>query len=96
MTHTPGPWKFECSETHPSSEYGQPPHFDPAFVVAGNQDIPVMRDDDARLIAAAPELLEACKAALAHIDEHGVADYIADAAVAEILRDAISKAEGAQ
>lgn len=44
-------------------------------------------DDDAALIAAAPDLLSACRHALEYIDFGGPLDL-------EILRRAISKAEG--
>lgn len=104
MAHTPGPWKFEHSETYPSSEYGQPPHYEPAFVIAGNQDIPVMIDDDARLISAAPELLEALKAMKRYflrddtLDRgpwpEGPNDRIKELFI--MARDAIAKAEGNQ
>lgn len=49
---------------------------------------------DARLIAAAPELLEACKRALAYIDLSGVGDYPGDQAEIGALLAVIKKAEG--
>lgn len=51
--HTPGPWKFELDP--PDSKYG--------VVVIGDHGI-VTHAADARLIAAAPALLEACEAAI--------------------------------
>ncbi len=65
--HTPGPWKVTGYEPHNKviASYGdgkQPVHFDVALchleVAIGTPQA------NARLIAAAPELLEACKAVL--------------------------------
>lgn len=47
-------------------------------------------DANARLIAAAPELLEACKAAEANLSP----EYASDHLVMRLLRVAIAKAEG--
>lgn len=48
---------------------------------------PYIGDDDARLIAAAPELLDALKAILAHQPDHGDTIW-------QQVEDAIAKAEG--
>lgn len=77
--HTPGPWPTRESATH--------------VTVTNASGDAVFHDDkripgvmsDARLIAAAPELLEACKAALS-----GDQSYI------EKCRAAIAKATGEQ
>ena len=77
--HTPGPWPTRESATH--------------VTVTNASGDAVFHDDkripgvmaDARLIAAAPELLDACKAALS-ADQH----YI------EKCRAAIAKATGEQ
>jgi len=46
-----------------------------------------MRDANASLIAAAPDLLEACRAALCR-------DDIADDEIGDVLRAAVKRAEG--
>ena len=59
--HTPGPWEVEYSQLHPSSEKCNYTIRNDAFdVVSGH--LAIRREEDARLIAAAPDLL-------AHIDE---------------------------
>lgn len=82
MAHTPGPWKRkdtpDYAEIHPSSgELRQ------AIALVG-------APDDANLIAAAPDLLKACKAAKAllinELNEPG-------RTVFWVLVDAIRKAE---
>ena len=55
-----------------------------ASMEAGSQS---MRDANASLIAAAPDLLEACRAALCR-------DDIADDEIGDVLRAAVKRAEG--
>lgn len=64
-SHTPGPWYAHTigMPREPGAEYTFPLGTDPDVAVA-----------NARLIAAAPDLLEACEAALA---------FLADAALAK-------------
>jgi hypothetical protein len=75
--HTPGPWKI--------GDFG--------LILGGKNDSIIAtleginRDDNAKLIASAPELLEACKEAL---------EKSHDPAVEIILIEAIAKAEGNQ
>ncbi len=82
--HTPGPWSFAAS---PSSSYWD-------FVVKiGRGYIGIDTDNaeaDGRLIAAAPDLLEALKECLRRIDDG--ADYGPEHAVSK-SRAAIAKAE---
>ena len=79
IVHTPGPWSLLCSEAR-----GGPR----CLVVCPNDNeiasINPFREswnEDAELIAAAPELLAACKAALAEVQfySHGTVKQLADA-----------------
>lgn len=95
MTHTAGPWML-----NKNSITG------PWIIEAGDLRIasshPVSDDNgeedaNARLIAAAPDLLDAARTALASAEEYAK-EYPTgqDAMVAEILRDAITKATGGE
>lgn len=77
--HTPGPWKIGRS-----GPYGADVETEKGFMVAE-----VYRPEDASLIAAAPELLEAAEKAANLIDDHD-----SSGAPAAILRTAINKAKG--
>ena len=77
--HTPGPWDYDiildiCTESNDLSE-------------GGNQSVD---EANARLIAAAPELLEACEAAYANLKPAYSSEHI----VIRRLRAAISAATG--
>lgn len=81
--HTPGPW------TH--SEDGV------IVDAAGKQLASVFPRDraaNARLIAAAPDLLEACRAALYGVVDRGGPDGLSQTEVVDYLTAAIAKAEG--
>ena len=87
MKHTPGPWRIECFEV----TAGPPDGFDPiwtcgccgGYAMAGD---PLEAIANGRLIAAAPELLEALKGVV----------RVADRATQEFdaARAAIAKATG--
>jgi len=80
--HTSGTWRV--SEEH-NGTFVRAAHGGlVASMEAGSQ---VMRDADALLIAAAPDLLEACRAALCR-------DDIADDEIGDVLRAAVKRAEG--
>ncbi len=83
-THTLGPWRMAGQ-----GKNKQLP------IVADGKIIAAIRDwgtlGDARLIAAAPELLAACKAVAALSDGQGRANLLE---VAGTARAAIAKAEG--
>jgi hypothetical protein len=92
MNYTPGPWE----------SFGKVVRGKGRFICRVNhQDIadePLVRNetDDARLIAAAPELLEACKAAMLLFDGHeSRKDSAVIAQLPQLLKAAIQKAEGA-
>ncbi len=82
--HTPGPWTIRESATH--------------ITVVGANNETIFHDDkrcpsvpeDARLVAAAPELLEALKLA-AKINPYG---SVENAAARDAARAAIAKAVG--
>jgi len=99
MAHTPGPWvtsdtKFANgirTEVEPAYECG------PICSCIRTVNPRKVRtwdevDANAKLIAAAPELLDACKAALAK-EQEGAFRVTADE-LGDILRAAIHKAEG--
>jgi hypothetical protein len=95
-THTPGPWTFEHSMEEdgyvvfPEKEID--PSGRPIALLTGFKN-----GEDARLIAAAPELLSAARNALNILAALAIGDLKAiktdSAAIAE-LRAAIAKAEG--
>jgi hypothetical protein len=88
--HTPGPWEFEPERWSESGSYRQP------NVVANGVTIATVRvgtgcdEGNARLLAAAPALLEAAKAAYSWLSAAGYDDVIATGDLAA----AINKAEG--
>jgi len=107
MSHTPGPWKREglsiYGPKHPDSKHKNGRIFITRIVVGthradprldgGADRFPFDADDDARLIAAAPELLEACERLLAVVEAEPEACGIYKAHAA-IARAAIAKAKG--
>jgi hypothetical protein len=90
MSHTPGPWIVEEDVRHYSGAEEMVGYNIVApgdKYIAGPEGILPDNEADARLIAAAPDLLEACKAA-----EWNSLDL--PASVVEQLRAAITKATG--
>lgn len=92
--HTPGPW-----EAHRGTEVNYlPPDSNMAYRVAymdmsGNGVVGQRHAANARLIAAAPDLLEACEASLAALD-FADQDRFDGGALTKQLREAIAKAQG--
>ena len=84
--HTPGPWYVQESD-HPNTGLLIKPI--PGQVVAECDPVPEMQAN-ARLIAAAPELLEALKEAKYLIDQH----YDPASDRVKLINAAIAKAEG--
>lgn len=90
--HTPGPWSYfhdtcaEC-EREGRAEYDIPE-------VPGGHHGRFTNEDDARLIAAAPELLDVAKALRQHLALFCGPDDAVAQGVFEIADAAIGKAEG--
>jgi hypothetical protein len=98
--HTPGPWETKEEDSHCwkvySEEWGGLATLHAAYGVKAQQE---RLEPDARLIAAAPEMLAACQAALAYFDacvgECGAeTDDEIESPEAKQLRAAIAKATG--
>lgn len=87
--HTPGPWKVTRRMTKEGGcdrgiwIYGN----DRTVFDSGALDVFPLRDDDAALIAAAPDLLSACKQVLDDIGDRLTGKTVI------MLRKAIKKAE---
>ena len=90
--YTFGPWSPESPNGNiranvPQPRSGQPVNTHLFFACTANGTTPQEREANARLVAASPDLLQACVAALSTgALEHG--------GVADILRSAIAKATG--
>ena len=98
MSHTPGPWKVDSTgcivsgEDHHVVCFGH--DYDDYGRIQASQDLDEKSavaeiEANAHLIAAAPDLLEACKAALG-----AVSDFKELRATQKMLRAAIAKAAG--
>ncbi len=85
--HTPGPWVYESNESDGFyNTVSVDDHHPGRIIVAEVQDQQAKTEANGRLIAAAPELLEACKLALEEGDMF--------AAQRSVIEAAIAKAEG--
>lgn len=107
--HTPGPWMVrECTRcrvwelTGPKGEDILSGHYVGDDIDGDNRGA-IVREADARLIAAAPDLLEALSEALTHIEKHQRIDQHNPYTERELFKDllfkcdaAIAKATGAQ
>ncbi len=110
--HTPGPWKFQIGDSFSDTDYivAQDDESKPEaerWVVLRWEKGPyrdkALEVANARLIAAAPDLLDACKAALQAFEanamaEPGTAEWLYAATLSakatELAMAAIQKAEG--
>lgn len=93
--HTPGPWRL-CQLSNDEATYGTNAG---RFIVVSNDggdEITgaIHNDDDAILIATAPELLEALTQLLGRLDHHGNIDLVREEGPIQDARAAIAKAEG--
>jgi hypothetical protein len=98
--HTPGPWAIEYDNADDGSEqWYQVGPAKLSFSYNATDEAKQKAASDARLIAAAPELLEALKLFLAYDesdDEDGVAMMIAYADAIQAARAAYAKATKGQ
>jgi hypothetical protein len=88
--HTPGPWEIVPEKNNPSYCHV----YDVARRSLGQIATVHGTKGDAQLIAAAPELLEACKAALGHAQllGSGQVSPMSNAELCNLLGSAIAKA----
>lgn len=92
--HTPGPWFVMDTKGAFGQSVGLAivsEHVDDAIVASVGGDLPGEKAN-AHLIAAAPDLLRACKQWLARFD--GERDRECAASIVENIRAAVQKAEG--
>lgn len=102
--HTPGPWRVStCNGNHVLKDNdNHKSKFHGTTIMVANCDyqqtsVGGSKQANARLIAAAPELLEAARAVLAWIEDHQDEQWRHDhEASAEMLRAALAKAEKGQ
>lgn len=96
--HTPGPWTTKRAQLPVDGA------FDHAIIASGTviaeafgrSGVTIYHDSEAnaRLIAAAPDLLAACRQALASLEWTGIGDVPSVRTVEREIRAAIAKAEG--
>lgn len=90
MSHTPGPWHVEARGVNLTVIFAgsaKGTRASPCLIMDGDES---EREANARLIAAAPDLLAACKDALFHLEGDS---YCADIEIQACIA-AIAKAEG--
>lgn len=103
--HTPGPWEHVPASAHKHGMIRRAGHAHVLALVPFHTGAPsdAVDDANARLIAAAPDLLKACRLAVANeatadeLRNSGMVDYVdikALRAIAAAARAAIAKAEG--
>lgn len=95
MSHTPGPWNV-VTEFASADDEGIDIQFVAAIEpiiyscdMAGNSE---QQFSNARLIAAAPELLEACEYTLSVL----ILNHLENGAAGDMLRNSIAKAKGGE
>jgi hypothetical protein len=96
--HTPGPWHRRIGRVGngtPASQHEQVCNSDGVAVVMLEHDGQPDGDANARLIAAAPDLLEACKDALSSFSA-AHAHRRNGNCECDVIRAAIAKAEGSR
>ena len=92
--HTPGPWRFGPSSTHPETIVIGNENWTTTIGLVDGYCIERM-EANAHLIAAAPELLDACKYVRDTImDDLDYPHDLRKARIVEFVKAAISKAEG--
>ena len=93
--HTPGPWELTDLDNYPEAEFCINAVATPYSLIAecfsGSDE---QRLANARLIAAAPDLLEICEIVLARLDLEPVNAVFPNSAMRSTLRAAIAMAKG--
>lgn len=84
-SHTPGPWRF-CKQSRLITDRQPDKTVVAELTLLEKQE----RNTNGYLIAAAPELLDACRTALALLDD----SPLVNSETADLIRAAIAKAEG--
>jgi hypothetical protein len=94
--HTPGPWNVTEVDSRViiTDNWAKP--FGGTIAELPHPDTHSYVMENARLIAAAPELLEACKTALASMQRYGIEQGSREEKEVFIIEQAIAKAEGKQ
>lgn len=87
--HTPGPWRW--TDDGNGNKYGRN-RLEPCVVSGTVEGMIDVDDDDAALIAASPELLEALKLLYAHLFGPKPSQSLSE--IDDLCRAAIAKAEG--
>ena len=99
-THTPGPWIASDQSRHGCDYRDRHIMDDSGDILATVHAVRTTaagRDANARLIAAAPDLLAACEAALSELEAlRGVDEGFPQGETAQALRSAIAKAKGGE
>ena len=97
MAHTPGPWEVSPGfTTHTGMRQFFSLSGTSLFEMRNANGLPFSsQEDDANLIEAAPDLLEACKRAIEMLGHMSAEEFEDDGSIklAAILDDAVSKAE---
>ena len=92
VRHTPGPWKAVLVEGHRLGGRNGAARYDVLAMNPPDFVADRLTEANARLIAAAPDLLAACRAVLECLGRTLAPDYLPE--TRELLRAAIAKAEG--
>lgn len=99
--YTPGPWELKIDKDGGNWTYriqstaNQTPNGYGMHICNANAMLEAKGEENARLIAAAPEMLEALKKALNEIEASVETSFtISQQYVASVIRDAIAKATG--
>lgn len=91
MSHTPGPW--HVNKKYPTRVNG--PEDAPGVLVDCGENVEYLEAiTNARLIAAAPDLLAACEAVLAGLRYEKGRPVMAEFKMKDFLSNAIAKAKG--
>jgi hypothetical protein len=91
--HTPAPWTVQAAIDETGAHVFASAQHGAAGGLVTVADL-ILSDADARLIAAAPELLEACRNVAGWVSEYDERLTEAQRKAIQITKDAIAKAEG--